>query len=75
MHYHLNIREIAGLICDDEGGEFATLEAARDEARASMRDLMMDDLRGAGCVQERQIEITDHRGAVLDSIGISLALR
>ncbi|HYS46699.1 MAG TPA: hypothetical protein VEM35_09680, partial [Rhizomicrobium sp.] len=69
MRYHFNICDAAGIISDSEGDEFATLEAARDEARASMRDLMMDDLRGIGCVQERHIEITDHRGTVLDSIG------
>lgn len=74
MRYHFNIRDTVGLIPDDEGDELADLEAARKEARASMRDLMMDDLRVGRLVPERRIEIADDHGTVLDSIGIRVTL-
>src|ERR1700749_2823496 len=73
MRYHFNIRDDKGLIRDEEGDELATLEAARDEARASARDMMMDDLRCGRAVPERRIEIADDRGTVLDSIGLKVA--
>ncbi len=70
MRHHFNIRGSAGLIRDEEGDEFATLDAARDEPRA--RDMMMDDLRGGGASRKLRIEI-DH-GAVLDSVGPSVTV-
>jgi hypothetical protein len=72
MRYHFNIYDAAGLIPDEEGDEFATLEAARDEARASARDMVMDDLRCGRLVPERRIEIADGQGMVLGSVGIKV---
>ena len=72
MRYHLNIRDAAGLIRDEEGGDFINLEAARAEARASVQDLVADDLRCGTRAPERRIEIADDRGVVLDSVGVAV---
>jgi hypothetical protein len=72
MRYHLNIRDAAELIRDEEGGDFATLEAARAEARASVQDLVADDLRCGRPIPERRIEIADERGVVLASVALAV---
>jgi hypothetical protein len=72
MRYHFNIRDSAGIILDEEGGDFADLEAARCEARASVQDLVADDLRCGKRVPERRIEIADANGVVLDSVGLAV---
>jgi hypothetical protein len=69
MRYHFNIREGAAFIPDDEGAEFATLEAARAEARASVRDLASEDIRNGRPAHAWQVEITTSEGAVLESTG------
>jgi hypothetical protein len=74
MRYHFNIRDAAGLISDDEGSEFADLNAARAEARASARDLAVDDLRCGVPVHPWRIEIADDDGMVLDSIHVTVTL-
>jgi hypothetical protein len=74
MRYHFNIRDAAGLIPDDEGSEFADLNAARAEARASARDLAVDDLRCGVPVHPWRIEIADDDGMVLDSIHVTVTL-
>jgi hypothetical protein len=72
MRYHFNIRDTAGLIRDEEGDDFASLEAACAEARASVRDLLADDLRCGKPAPERRIEIADERGVVLDSVRVAV---
>jgi hypothetical protein len=72
MRYHFNIRDVAGLIRDEEGGDFANLEAARAEAHASVQDLVTDDLRCGRPAPERHIEIADERCVVLDSVSVAV---
>jgi hypothetical protein len=70
MRYHFNIRDGAAVIPDQEGSEFATLKAARAEARASVRDLAVEDIQNGRPLHAWQIDISDREGTVLDSIGL-----
>ena len=70
MRYHLNLRDDVQLIADAEGEEFANLEAARAEARASVRELVIEDLRNGKPSHGWRVEISNDRGMVLDSIGL-----
>jgi hypothetical protein len=72
MRYYLNIGSPAGIVLDEEGGDYSDLEAARAEARASVRELVADDLRAGRSVATRHIEITDEHGAALDRIGLTV---
>jgi hypothetical protein len=72
MRYHFHIRDTEGLIPDEEGSELANLDAARAEARASAHDLVANDLRSGRTTPERQIEIADARGAVLDFVRVAV---
>jgi hypothetical protein len=72
MRYHLNLRDDAQVIADGEGEEFTTLDAARAGARASVRELVIEDLRNGKPPHGWRVEISNDRGAVLDSIGLQI---
>ena len=74
MRYYLHIGGSAGTILDEEGDDYSDLEAARADARASVRDLVADDLRGGRSIAARHIEIMDEHGAALDRIGINVSM-
>ena len=68
MRYHFNVCESGQVILDKEGSECATLEAARIEARASLRDLAMEDIRNGAPAHAWRMDISTRDGGVLDSI-------
>jgi hypothetical protein len=71
MRYHFHIRDGAAVIPDEEGSEFASLDAARAEAVASVRDLAIEDIRCGSAVRDWRVEISKRDGTVLDSIGLN----
>jgi hypothetical protein len=74
VRYYLHIGSSSGVILDEEGGDYSDLEAARAEARASVRDLVADDLRSGKATAARHIEITDEHGAALDRVGLTVTM-
>jgi hypothetical protein len=70
MRYHFNLHEGTEVIPDKEGSEFATFTAARAEARASLLDLVRDDIRSGRPAIDWRIEIADREGRLIDSIGL-----
>lgn len=38
--YFIDLRDVRGIVRDEEGAEFSSLEEALDEAKASARDLI-----------------------------------
>ena len=70
LRYHFNRREGAEMIPDQEGSEFATFAAARTEARASLLDIVGDDIRSGRPATDWRIEIADRQGKVIDSISL-----
>ena len=70
MRYHFNLRDETDVIPDEEGSEFATFEAARAEARASLLDMVGDDIRSGKPAIDWRIEIADREGRLIDSIGL-----
>jgi hypothetical protein len=73
MRFHLNLRDDAEVIADTEGDEFVDLDAARIEARASVRELAIEDMRNGMPFHGWRVEIANDRGTVLDSIGLQLS--
>jgi len=71
MRYHFNLRDGTEVIPDEGGSEFATFAAARAEARASLLDLVKDDLRSGRPAVDWRIEIADHQGRLIDSISLN----
>ena len=70
MRYHFNIHEGPKVIPDEEGSEFATLEAARAEASASLCDIVSEAIRYGQQSSAWRVEIANCEGTVLGSIGL-----
>lgn len=66
--YYFHIREGDLLTLDEEGLELSGMDAARDEAAASMMDLMRGGLLGAS------IQIMDEVGNMLDAASLRRTL-
>ncbi|WP_414694092.1 DUF6894 family protein [Phenylobacterium sp.] len=66
--YHLHIRDAQGTARDDEGVEFADLEAARKEALNGARSLMAADLLKGALDPRGYIEIADESGRTVDVV-------
>ena len=73
MRYHFNLHDADGLIRDEEGSEFADLEAARAEARACARELAMEDLRNDRPSHGWRVVISDPNGEMLESVRMEIA--
>jgi hypothetical protein len=74
MRYHFNLHDADGIILDEEGSEFASLEAARIEARAAAKELAMEDMRNDKLSHAWQVVITDPNGRVLESVMTEIAM-
>jgi Domain of unknown function (DUF6894) len=71
-HYFLYVREDGELLPDDEEGqEFATLYAVRDEAITSARQLLSAAvLDGTAASLNLQIEVVDERGKTVLTVPV-----
>jgi hypothetical protein len=67
--YFFDLRDDKGVIADDEGLLFSTLEAVQDEAARALGDFARDETRradlDAGHVHQMAIEVRDERGPVM----------
>lgn len=63
--FYFNIIDGENLIPDGEGRILANIEAAELEARASARDLAIQEIAGTGKVDGRKIEVTDTNGHIV----------
>jgi hypothetical protein len=64
-------------IADPDGQEFSSLDEARREALAAIRDILADELRNAGTctVQNRFVEISDKNGTVCALVSFREAIK
>lgn len=62
--YFFHIRSPDAFIADDEGGDFKTLQAARDYAVRAARDIMRDALRKGVLPLSFAFEIADAFGSL-----------
>lgn len=74
LRFFFNIRRHGSTDLDEEGSELPDLEAARQEALVSLRQLVADVLRGAAS-QVEQTEIADADGKVLAVVWWTDAMR
>ena len=74
MRFYFNLRDEDGIIPDEEGSELADLEAARAEARASARELAIEDLRNGRPPRAWRIQISDPTGTVVESVKLEVAM-
>lgn len=75
MRYFLHIRSHDGVVRDLEGAEYSDLEAARQDAIKSARELLSEMLRRGEVVNGRTIEICDEEGRVRDTVSLREQIR
>lgn len=74
MRFHFNLHSAEEAIPDEEGSELADLEAARREARATVRELAIEDMRNGMSPRAWRIQIADPTGTVIESVKLEVAM-
>ncbi len=72
---HLHIHDGAGLIQDEEGREFASIDDARQSAVQSARELLSEELAQGLLKLAGWIEIADAQGRFLDRVSFRDVVR
>ena len=62
IRYFLHIRDRAGSVRDEDGGDFSGLVAAIDEAQRGIRSLLSDSVKAGTLDLDGYIEIADVDG-------------
>jgi hypothetical protein len=70
--FHMNID--GHRVADEEGSQYADLEAAKVEGLASAEDLFKDKLRRMRPVRNAHIEIVDEAGEILATVPLDIFL-
>lgn len=73
--YFFHVRTIEGIEPDHEGIAFVDIDAAEVDARASLFEMMADDLAGGHKTKYLAIEITDGVGTLLCVVEAGDALK
>jgi hypothetical protein len=68
--FFFHIQDRFGHIPDEEGAEFATLEQAKEEAKATARDIARQWLNEGGPADEQCIEIRNSGGEVITTLSV-----
>ena len=76
--FFLHVRDRSGIICDEDGPELATFEAAVGEARRGIRSLLSESVRAGILDLDESVQIAGPAGspilliAFCDAINIRL---
>lgn len=69
--YFFHVRDGSNLLPDEEGEELSSLDAARDLARESAREILSEAaLSGRATDLNQQIEVTDEAGQTVLTLGV-----
>jgi hypothetical protein len=66
--FYLNLRTPTELLIDPEGSEVTSLEAARSEAIAAIREIVAQDVRSGGADLRCSVEICDAEGVTVSEV-------
>ena len=72
--YFIDLRDVGGMIHDEEGAQFASLEEALTEAKDSARDLVKQYLDNRTPLAESCVEIRDEQGRVVAVLTVAEVL-
>lgn len=67
-HYYFHLRDGNDVIEDPEGSAFLNLQAARQEALATAREILAERVRTGQVVGGQQIDICDSKGHRLSTV-------
>jgi hypothetical protein len=69
--YFIDLRDIKGMVCDEEGAEFDHVEDALEEAKASARDLAKQFVDNRIPLDETCVEIRDVDGKTIATLTVA----
>lgn len=72
--YYIDMRDEHGLIPDEEGAEFDTLQLALAEAKASAQDIAHQNIRNRRSIDASCVEVRDERGQVVAALTVAEVL-
>jgi hypothetical protein len=72
--YYIDLRDGGGMIRDEEGAEFASLEDALNEAKDSARDLVKHFMETRTPLSESCVEVRDTKGRVVAVLTVAEVL-
>jgi hypothetical protein len=72
--YFIDLRDARGTVRDEEGADYAHLEEALDEAKASARDMVQQYMEGRVPLTETCVEVRDASGRTLASLTVAEVL-
>lgn len=72
--FYFNVRTTEGLEADYDGIAFAGIEAAQADAKASLFEMMADDLSAGRQTKYLGINITDSLGTILAVVDATAAI-
>jgi hypothetical protein len=73
-HYFIDLRDAGGMIHDEEGAEFSSLEEALTEAKDSARDLVKQFMDNQTALGEACVEIRDTQHRVVAVLTVAEVL-
>ncbi len=72
--YFIDLHDARGTIRDEEGANYAHLEEALDEAKASARDMVQQYMDGRISLNATCVEVRDNAGRILASLTVAEVL-
>jgi hypothetical protein len=72
--FYMHLQESDGLIRDMEGGKFANLPDAEEEARRSIREMVSEYVFAGKTLPLRGIELCDETGNTVSTVTVASAI-
>jgi hypothetical protein len=72
--FYIDLRDKAGIVYDEEGAEYAHVEDALNEAKASARDMVQQYMQDRISLNETCVEVRDGRGRTLAALTVAEVL-
>jgi hypothetical protein len=69
--YYIDLRDQGGVIRDEEGAEYAHMEDALDEAKASAQDVVRHHLDNQLSLNDTCVEIRDESGQTVATLTVA----
>lgn len=69
--YYIDLRDVDGIIFDEEGAEYAHLEEALEEAKASAPDVVRHHMDNRLSLQDTCVEVRDNEGRTVAALTVA----
>lgn len=74
MRYYIHVQNGHGLVCDEQGQEFPTLDAARQHAFRAAAEMIADEIKGGCQVVKLTLHVHDEDDRRLVSLPVTASV-